>query len=71
MQGIDAGEQLGAEGFVGIALMALHLAAQRVERQLIKGTRMVGILEQVEHRGRLASHRRQAQVPGHQLRPGG
>ncbi|MND64553.1 hypothetical protein D3C80_558930 [compost metagenome] len=70
MQGVDALQQLGLEGLVGVAVMSFHLAAGRVQYQGVEGTWVVGVVQQVEQVGRLAAYRWQAQVVHGQARAG-
>jgi len=71
MQGIDAGQQLRLEALLGVAFMAADFAAFRVDLKLVDGAHMLGAIEHVEDGRRLSCYRRQAQIPGQQLGPGG
>jgi len=70
VQRINAGQQLGLEAFVGIAVDAFDHAGGRVEGDLVQRAVMGRAVEQVEHRRRLAGHRRHANVVRGQTRAG-
>src|SRR5690606_14271864 len=71
VQRVDAGQQLRLEALVGVALVAADRAALRIDLELVEGAYVVSPFEHVENADRLSGHRRQTQVPGHQLGPRG
>ena len=70
VQGVDALQQLGLEGLVGVTVVVFHLSGGRVQHQGVEGAWVGGVVQQVEQVGRLAANRWQAQVVGGKARAG-
>ncbi|VVO20877.1 hypothetical protein PS718_04205 [Pseudomonas fluorescens] len=66
VQRVNAGQQLRLDALVGIAVDTFDDAGGRVEGDLVQRPVMGRAVEQVEHRRRLASHGRHADVVGRQ-----